>query len=437
MAFVFYKDGIREIRFYAGLELGEIVDFLNLVRRVDSVNRMEDDLVTLLWERDFQHIDFTSVDEFLEGGGSFVPAAAIEEEPKTEVEKESKEEEVCPPLPDQSLARACQLDADEIEEINREVQQEQQPEYAYALIDNLIEIMLHLGEDAEAYENMISYFERIIESFLEQKEIEKAAAVLKKLSATVESIALKDTQILAIRRILESSSSPRSVELLGKVIKSNSAVHSESVLQYLQFLTKQAIDPLCVLLGELESGQWRKAVCDLLIELSREDVQPLSKFLPNANPFLICHLLYILGEIRHPSTVKYLADLVVHEDPKVREETLKVLTVFRGGGKELLQRFLKDPSPKNRSRASLILARTIRGEAVKPLMEIISSPDFYRRDYEEKASFLQALAETGAKEVATVLKKIARKKRWFDKAKWGEMRLCATHTLKRYFPSAH
>ena len=68
-AFVFYKDGIREIRFYKGLEDREVLDFLNIVRKSDQVNRSEDDLVTLFWEKDFSHIDFTTVDEFLDGAG--------------------------------------------------------------------------------------------------------------------------------------------------------------------------------------------------------------------------------------------------------------------------------------------------------------------------------------------------------------------------------
>ena len=51
-----------------------MMDFLNIVRKSDFLNRMEDDLVTLLWEKDFSHITFTTVDEFLEGSGIFVPA---------------------------------------------------------------------------------------------------------------------------------------------------------------------------------------------------------------------------------------------------------------------------------------------------------------------------------------------------------------------------
>ena len=79
-----------------------------------------------------------------------------------------------PLAPGQSLVQACQLSPDEQEEINRIAQQEQQPEHLYVLIDNLIEILLHLGEDIDAYENMIAFFQRTIESLLDQGDVKRA-----------------------------------------------------------------------------------------------------------------------------------------------------------------------------------------------------------------------------------------------------------------------
>jgi hypothetical protein len=452
LAFTFFKDGIREFRFFRGLEFREVVDFLNVVRKSDFVNRMEDDLVTLLWERDFSHIAFTTVDEFLESGSTFVPATeedllkrleyrvSWEEGFRERVEEREVEgahvlvteglKQALNPSPGQSLVQACQLTQEEMEEINREAQQDQQPEYVYMLIDNIIEILLHLGEDIDAYENMISYFERIIQSLLEQKKVGKAVTIFKKLSDTMESMVLKDKQIFAIRRILEISSNSNSIELLGKAMKGNGEADSESILQYLRLLTKQAVDPLCQLLGELESGKWRKAVCDHLVELSREEIQPLTKFLSDPNPFLVCHILYVLGKIGHPSIVKYLGHLVVHGDPKVREETLQMLSKLGEKGKNLVQKFLRDSVPGIRGKASLILARMAREEALKPLTEIILSEDFYKRDYEEKVSFFRALGETGSEKAIPILKKIAKKRRWFNKGKWDEMRACASNTLK-------
>jgi len=74
LAFLFFRDGVRELRFFKGLKFTEIVDFLDIVRKSDLVNRMEDDLVTLLWGKDFIHIDFVTIEEFLERGGVSVPA---------------------------------------------------------------------------------------------------------------------------------------------------------------------------------------------------------------------------------------------------------------------------------------------------------------------------------------------------------------------------
>jgi HEAT repeat protein len=115
---------------------------------------------------------------------------------------------------------------------------------------------------------------------------------------------------------------------------------------------------------------------------------------------------------------------------KIREETLQVLNKFGEKGKDLIQKFLKDSVSGMRARAALFLARNAKVGAVKPLTEIILSEDFYKRDYEEKASFFRALGETGSTEVIPILKKIAKQGRWFQRSKWNEMRQCATNTLK-------
>lgn len=452
LAFLFFKDGIREINFLRGLEFREILDFLNVVRKGEYVNRMEDDLVTLLWEKDFSHISFTTVDDFLGGSGIFVPATwedlvkgseykgfkdgglgggKLEKEVKQDLNETGEElRQLLNLSPGQSLAQACQLTQDEMKMIRQEVEQEQEPEYLFVLINNLIEILLHLGEDVDAYENMISYFERLIHSLLEQKEIEKVVTILRNLNETMESMVLKDKQIFAIQRILDASSRPQSLELLGKAMKSNGVANQDAILQYLSFLKKQAIDPLCTLLGEMESGKWRKAICDVLIELSQEEIQPLVKYLKDPNPFLVSHVLYIIGRIKHPSTLKYLEGLTDHKDQRVREELLQVLNKFGDKGKDLIYKLLKDPSPEVRAKASIFFARAANRGATQPLMEIILSEDFFKRGYEEKAAFFKALAEAGSVEVIPTLKKISKKRRWFQREKWNEMRLCASNALK-------
>jgi hypothetical protein len=451
LAFLFFKDGIREIRFFKGLESREIINFLNVVGKSNIVNRMEDDLVTLLWEKDFFHIEFTIVDEFLEGGGAFIPVTDEDLLRGLEYrgfEEESIEEDtangdiggahgleaaglrqVLNLSSDQSLAQVCALNPDELEEIYRRAHREQQPEYLYVLVNNLIEILLHLGESTGAYENMISYFEQLIKSLLEEGEIGKVVAILNNLNDTTVSMALKDKQAFVVHRILEIPSNSSIVELFGKAMKEGE-VGSESILQYLRLLTKQAVGPLCYLLRELESERWRNLVCERLSELCREEIEPLGKFLSDSNSFFVSQILHILGRVGHPSTLKYLGGLVNHEDPNVRKETLKLIPKFGEKGKNLIRKFLTDSVPEIRGKASLMFAKMAKDRAVKPLMEIILSEDFYRRDFKEKASFFRALGETGSEEAIPILKKFAKRRRWFKKTKWDEMEVCAANTLR-------
>ena len=171
-------------------------------------------------------------------------------------------------------------------------------------------------------------------------------------------------------------------------------------------------------------------MCDFLAQFTRDDIHPLTKFLADPNPVLVFHILYILGKIEHPSTAQYLGPLVTHEDRKVREVTLHLLTRCEEKGVGLIQKFLRDPAPEIRGKASVSLARIAKDQAVKPLVEIILSEDFYKRDLEEKASFFRALGETRSKEAIPVLEEIVQKKLWFKGTKWNEMRNCAASALK-------
>jgi hypothetical protein len=218
--------------------------------------------------------------------------------------------------------------------------------------------------------------------------------------------------------------------MVGEAIKGNPEIEPRPVLQYFQFLTPQAIGPLCQVLTRLESGKWRKVVTDVLTELSQEDIQPLTPFLSDRNSNLVRQILSVLEKINHPSTPRYLGGLVAHPDHRLRETTLQLLTQFGDKSKDLVLRFLQDPVAEIRAKASILLARMTKQQAVKPLMEIILSEEFYKRDYEEKASFFRALAETGSQEVIPILQKIAGKKNLFSKGKREEMRVCATNTLK-------
>src|SRR5215212_61687 len=57
-----YKDGLRELAFRQGFEESEMLIFLTLMQRARLASVEDDDLLTLLWEHDFAHLQYKYVE---------------------------------------------------------------------------------------------------------------------------------------------------------------------------------------------------------------------------------------------------------------------------------------------------------------------------------------------------------------------------------------
>ncbi|HEY3417146.1 MAG TPA: hypothetical protein VGM23_09710, partial [Armatimonadota bacterium] len=64
--FLFYRDGVRELRFVEGFDAQELAGLLQVINQCSVATQTEDDIVTLLWEKEFGHLDYLAVDDFLE-----------------------------------------------------------------------------------------------------------------------------------------------------------------------------------------------------------------------------------------------------------------------------------------------------------------------------------------------------------------------------------
>ena len=65
IALFFFKDGLREITFKKGFSHKELEEFLKILTVDYDREVLDDDVVTLLWERDFQNIRYVVDESFL------------------------------------------------------------------------------------------------------------------------------------------------------------------------------------------------------------------------------------------------------------------------------------------------------------------------------------------------------------------------------------
>jgi HEAT repeat protein len=453
LAFLLYKDGIREIRFLRGLEDREISDFLDVLRRNDQVSRLEDDIVTLLWQKDFAHITYLATEEFMESNAVHVPTSYdeiqaglefspdAERAPDAEPEEESEEaanllipaDMLAEPVRDQreTFTKHFQPTAEEVDLINRQINQEANIHFVSTLVDNLIEILLHLGEDLEPYENMVTFFDRALEFLLLKGEFRTAGRILKTLREILDSMALKDNQIFAINHIFECVGSSRMIELAGQALKHEGFLDLNTGREFFDLLPKSAIEPLCNILGQLESPKARNFIAEIIGRKAKGNLGILTPHLKDKRWMVVCYVITIMGNSGERDAIKHLSQTSGHPDERVRRTLLKALS--RYGSKEIkapLTKMLSDESPYIRSQAVIHLARSMKHEALKPILSVIQSEPFMDRDFSEKAAFFRALGEIRSNESLLFLRKILEKRSWFQKSKWDELQLCAIGALR-------
>lgn len=68
LAFLFYKDGIRELSLRPGFEEDdEPMKLLSVLARAPAISKEEDDLITLLWQENFARLSYATVEAAVEG----------------------------------------------------------------------------------------------------------------------------------------------------------------------------------------------------------------------------------------------------------------------------------------------------------------------------------------------------------------------------------
>ncbi|HUK57509.1 MAG TPA: hypothetical protein VLY20_12725, partial [Nitrospiria bacterium] len=65
LAFKLFVDGVREVTFHEGIDKDEITSLLEIVGREYDPSNPDDDMVTLLWERHFIHVNYLVTSDFI------------------------------------------------------------------------------------------------------------------------------------------------------------------------------------------------------------------------------------------------------------------------------------------------------------------------------------------------------------------------------------
>jgi hypothetical protein len=449
LSFSLYKDGLREIRFMRGLEDWEVQGIIDILKHSETINQLEDDIVTLMWEKDFVHISYLATDEFLEETPVVVPdnvdqfrknlvfkplAHHVEVELAEEGSEEGMDldqmlskviEEPPPFVSDRSVYF---LTSDEVEGLRKDVESEIDPIFVFHITDILFEI-LALEKEREPYQDAVNILIKVLDAFLTLAEFTKATDLLKRVYITLKTHELQDWQIESIRKIVVEAGEEVRIERIGKVLE-REEVRLEEVNAYLVLLQKNSIKPLIKLLGELKNSKARRVFCDALAEIGKNAIELFTPFMDDRRWYLVRNIIYVLGRVGKEQSLPYIQRAMNHEDIRVRREAIQALGLI-GGPKAvgLLVKSLTDNDVRIRCMAAINLGKVGKKAGLVPLLEVVQSKDFYKREPAEIKAFFNAIGMVGSNEAVPVLQQLLERKSWFGRGKTDEIRIGAANAM--------
>jgi hypothetical protein len=427
LALFFFKDGLRELTFKGGLSSSELEEFLKIIALDFDREALDDDIVTLLWEKDFQNIKYVADEAFLMEDEDYETSAVNEIKQKA-------------PDNDEVLkAYASAFEAEDVRDIaiinltDKDLQllvkemEKDLLDKSGKIYEILFE-MLYQAESAAEYDDVLRLLKEVFLYCLRRKDLKIVVDVLKKTRDLIEMSATSENIKRQMKLLLSSINSEESIRSVGEIFDSDADLDEDLLNEYMEFLDRNSIAPLISILGELESIHGRKILINILISLGKKDIQAIAKGLQDHRWYVVRNIIYVLRHIGDKKAVEYLLGTAKHTDERVRKEGIKALGELKSPlALQTLRDCLGDPDPAIRRAAVRALGNIGSETAKRLILEKVSGKDFHDKGLDEKREFFEVLAHWNDADITDFLIRVLRKRPLFRRAKNDEYRACAAY----------
>lgn len=448
LALFFYKDGLSELTFSPGFPGDELLDFIDVIRARPeaSVESYDDDVVTLLWEKDFAHLSYYVAEEYVEGVqaeedevANILSRGQVSEVNLAEAYRDAVTEgpapeakEIFSPLESISMGftNVFSLGEEEVKSLRVEIEGLTDEEFLEGAIYSLFE-SLYLDKGTPDFEILMNNLDSALAYLIHSGGFGTATLILKRFrELSVRKDEFNSKEIERIKLSITRAGSESRARTLAELLNSGREVNVEELKLFLFQLDKNAIIGLANLVGEIQDVNYRKALIDALVSLGKGNIEVLAAGLKSGQWFVVRNVAAILGRIGDRASLEYLKQAIGHPEPKVRREVVRALGMMGGpkAGEALLQA-LEDQDPQIRMIALRHLPGAPSNAVLDSLVEIITRPDFTERALPEKRAFFEVLAEIGQDSVMPFLVKLLKKRPFLGSARHEEVRASAAYGL--------
>jgi HEAT repeat protein len=431
LALPFHRDGIRNLTLSPGIEPREVEGVLDAVLQVSGQNVGQDDLVTLLWEGGFSHLDVDYVpsagdigsgdgQEGQEGeAGIPWPSGGLElgaEEAAAETPQAAGEERASGTRSDDwttgeltveieaGYAELASLAPSETERFRREFAAEHEVSATTTALA-IVRAALSTGVTREDRGEFSQFTPRLLRLSVAQGAWLEAHEALDLLRGQDDALFESLVQ-----------------ELLQPISVSTTAEHldqqdPQAVLAFIELarsLGDSGIDLLNAVLAESQQRRNRRLLAEAIANLCRDIPERLAPYLSDRRWYVVRNIVHILGWIGGNQIVGMLRSALHHPEPRVRYEVVAALgQVEPALARPILLKLLEDADARMFCAVLHQLSAERDPATARLLLRYMQDSVFEQRQPEERRAIYSALSAVASDEVVAELEMELLKGNWF------------------------
>ena len=435
MAWLLYKDGIRELKMLKGFEEEELGIFFNLLQRVRKATDEDDDLLTLMWEREFATLQYRYVDLTAESGPGVESMERAEQKEKilSPAQVEAGLESTTSSLAklDDFDSTLYFLDDGEVEYLQQETKREFSTDLRPAVIAGLLDTF-ETQKDPTVREEICGLLDYFLLILLSTAQYRNAAYLLREAGVTANRAPeILEPQKQRLTALGELMSDPKPLGQLLQALEDSPLRAPQMELDELfGVLQPRALETVLAWIGRSNNPQLKMLLEVAATRLAGNYSAELIRLIGSDDEAVVFEAIRRAAALKSPAAVPALGKMLTVGEADVRVAAVTALTeIGSPGAMQMLERALVDEDREVRIVAVRAIGARNARAALPRIEAAIKGKDLRESNLSEKMAFFEAYGLLSGDGGIALLDGILHAKGFMGKRDDSEFRACAAMAL--------
>jgi hypothetical protein len=435
MAWLLYKDGIRELKMLKGFEEEELGTFFNLLQRVRKATDEDDDLLTLMWEREFATLQYRYVDLTAESGPGVESMERAEQKEKilSPAQVEAGLESTTSSLAklDDFDSTLYFLDDKEVEYLEQETKREFSTDLRPAVIASLLDTF-ETQKDPTVREEICGLLDYFLLILLSTAQYRNAAYLLREAGVSANRAPeVLEPQKQRLTALGELMSDPKPLGQLLQALEDSPLRAPQMELDELfGVLQPRALETILSWIGRSNNPQLKMLLEVAATRLAAGNSAELIRLIGSDDEAVVFEAIRRAAALKSPAAVPALGKMLTVGEADIRVAAVTALTeIGSPGAMQMLERALVDEDREVRIVAVRAIGARNARAALPRIEAAIKGKDLRESNLSEKMAFFEAYGLLSGEGGIALLDGILHAKGFMGKRDDSEFRACAAMAL--------